>query len=904
MPIAPPRAAGALLRRVLSPEDAEVIAGDLEEMFTARILGGERHARARRWYWRQVLSIVRARVFDAPVLPARHSASRPTIQSALQDLLYAVRSLRKQPGYTVTATLLLALGIGAAVAVLSLTYAVLFKPLPYRDPARLMMVHMLAPMPDSAVARPTFWSYPKYRAFREAQQLFESTAAFGSAVWNVTGTDAPEQLNGELVEAAYFHVLGVSPHVGRVFDDRETMSPSSSTLALMSHGMWTRRFGANPDIIGRTLGLNGTPHTIVGVLPPGFRGLTGQADVWVPITTVPAADLGNPWDHSYYVVARRHSSVTAEQVQATMPQIAKQVDALFADRSTTGKRWSATAAPLDEERAAGLIRRSMVVLLAAVAVVLLIVCINLANLTLVRGLARQREVAIRLALGASRFRIGRQLMTESLLIAVVGALGGLGVASLATVAAGAILPDLRMVLPRDHTAGLTRVGLGLVHLDATVLVMTLVIAVGTATLFGLGPAWRASRRDLTATLKTGAPGAVASGARWFGARNLMAASEMALALVLLTASGLMLKSVILLYQTELGFQPRALMTFRVGLLPPRYDSERATRFLDQLVSELRARGETATAAFGSCAPVSGGCNRTIATFPGQPPAAGPKPSVGVLWVSPGYFETLGVSLLRGRTFADTDRAGQPRVVVINDTAARTLWNGADPIGKRIAIGQGGFGDGAEVVGVVADVRYASVEQPVGADVYLPLAQSRRALGFLFVRSGGAVQPVVSTVRSEVRTLDADLPLTDIKLMEERVSDATWRTRMGAWILSLFAGMALVLAALGVYGVISQAVAQRTREIGVRMALGADRPHILRMIVGRVCAIALAGLALGVVITLPSMRMLAALLYEVEPADPAVLAGLGLVLLSVTLLAGYLPARRAARVDPIAALRAE
>ncbi|MGB2717743.1 MAG: ADOP family duplicated permease [Vicinamibacterales bacterium] len=905
MPIAaPPRSAQALLQRVLPAEDAEVIAGDLEETFRERVLPCEGIACARRWYWRQVISIVWARMFDASVHPTEQSTSRPTMDSALQDLFYAARSLRKQPGYTAIAILLLALGTGAAVAVLSLTYAVLFKPLPYRDPARLMMVHMLAPMPDADISRPTFWSYPKYRAFHDAQQLFDSTAVFGSAVWNVTGSDAPEQLNGELVEGTYFKVLGVSSQVGRFFDARETESPHSAPLALLSYGVWMRRFGGDPNVIGRTLGLNGIPHTILGVMPLGFRGLTGQADVWVPITTVSADDLGNPWDHSYYVVARRKSSVATEEVQATMPVIGKQVDELFADRSPTGKRWSATAAPLNEERAGGLIRRSILVLLAAVAVVLLIVCINLANLTLVRGLARQRDVAIRLALGASRFRIVRQLMTESLLIAVLGALGGLGVASLATVAAGTVLPDLRMVLPRDHTAGLTRVGLDLIHLDASVLVLTGVVAAGAATLFGLGPAWRASRRDLTTTLKPGSSGSVASSARWFGVRNLMAASEMALALVLLTASGLMLKSVMHLYQTELGFQPRSLMTFRVALLQPRYDSDRATRFLGQLVTQLRAHGETATAAFGSCAPVSGGCNRTSATFPGRPPATGPRLTVGVLWISPGYFETLGISVMRGRTFADTDRAGQPKVVVINETAARTFWNGEDPIGKRIAIGQGGFGDGAEVVGVVADVRYASVEQPVGADVYLPLVQSRRPLGFLFVRNRGAVEPVVSTVMSEVRSLDSDLPLTDIKLMDERVSDATWRTRMGAWLLSLFGAMALVLAALGVYGVISQGVEQRTREIGVRMALGADRSHILRMVVGRVCAIALAGIAIGLVITVPSMRLLSALLYEVKPADPTVLTALALILLSVTLVAGYLPARRAARVDPIATLRAE
>jgi putative ABC transport system permease protein len=899
---APPRLAEALLRRVLSEENGEVIAGDLEETFLEQIVPRDGVAAARRWYWRQVVSVLWAHLFRASSLPAQ--PPRSPMASTIQDVSYAIRALRRQPGYAAIAILLLALGVGAAVAVLSLTYAVLYKPLPYRDPGRLMLAHLTAPGPDSDVPGTIVWSYPKYCAFRDTQQSFESTAVFGSATWNITGSDAPEQLNGELVENTYFNVIGVSPVIGRVFDQRETRNPQSAPLAVLSHSVWTRRFAGDPRVIGRTLGLDGVPYTVVGVMPPGFHGLTGEADVWVPITTLSADDLGNAWDHSYLVVARRKPGVSVDQAQAAMPVIGKKIDALYPDPGPRARPWSASAAPLNDERAGGLIRQSLLVLLAAVAAVLLIVCINLANLTWVRGLARRREVAIRLALGASRFRIIRQLMTESLLVALAGALGGLVVASLATLAAGAVVPDLRMVLPNNYTAGLTRVGLGLLDLDAPVLAMTLAVAVGAAMLFGLGPAWRASRRDLTATIKTGSSGSVPSGGRWFGLRNLMVASEMALALVLLTASGLMVKSVVRLYQTELGFQPRALMTFRIALSRPRYEPERATRFFDQLVRQVSVRDETAVAAFGSCAPVSGGCNKTTATLPGRPSASGAKPTVGVFWVTPQYFHTLGISLKRGRAFTDADRAGQPKVVVINETAARTLWRGEDPIGKRIALGQGGFGDGAEVIGVVADVRYTSVERPVGADVYLPLVQSRRTLGFLFVRSRTAVDSVVSAVTSDVHALDPDVPLTDVKMMETRVADATWRTRVGAWLLSLFAVMALMLAALGIYGVIAQGVAQRTPEIGVRMALGADRSCILRMIVGRVCAIALGGIALGLVITIPAMRLLTALLYGVTPADPAVVASLALVLLAVTLLAGYLPARRAARLDPISSLRTE
>jgi putative ABC transport system permease protein len=595
--------------------------------------------------------------------------------------------------------------------------------------------------------------------------------------------------------------------------------------------------------------------------------------------------------------------VTPDQADAAVRVLGAQIDAQFRPPGGGGA-WSATAVPLNDERVDPLVRRSVLLMLAAVASVLLIVCVNLANLVLARALAREREIGIRLALGASRLRIVRQLMTESAVLAVLGAVGGLVVAYGVISAGAALLPDLRMVL-QGRTAGLTRVGLAMLGLDGTTLLFTITIAMSTAVLFGLVPAYRGSRRDLTSTMKAGSAGAVSAGSGGFGVRNVLIVSEIALALVLLTAGGLMLKSLARLQATALGFRPESVLAIRVVLPLPQYDSVRATQFLVQVVERLSALAPIESVAYGNCPPVSGMCNGTTATFPGRPATPGArKPPVGVYWASPQYFDTLGIPLVRGRVFNAQDRVGQPKVVVINEAAARAFWGQEDPIGKRIGVGQGGFGEGAEVVGIVADVRYRAVETAVSPDVYLPLLQSARSGGFIFVKSRSSAASLVPLLRREVHGLDPDLPLTDIKTMDERLGDATWRPRMMAWVLGVFATLALALAALGIYGVMAQGVQQRTREIGVRLALGAARGDIMRLIIGRVLGIGLAGVAIGVLSAIPSMRLLTALLYQVSPGDPLVFTALSLVLLAVAVLAGYIPARRATRVDPLTTLRAE
>ncbi len=909
-----PRLARALLRWLLPSDDFEAISGDLEESLNAISIAPSAR-RGRLWYWRQVVSILSHRLVAAT---SDLTTGRPKGRMGMgfrDDLSYAVRSLMKARLFAVTTIVMLAVGIGANVAIFSLVNAVLLKPLPFVEPDRLMIVHLLGPDREApGVFRPNIWSYPKYKAFQESQHAFLSMTAFGAGNWNLTGTDSPERLNGEFVESSYFDVLGISPVAGRAFAPDEMQAPGSAPLAMLGYGLWSRRFGRDPAVVGRPVSLNGIPHTVVGVLPRGFRGLTGSSDVWVPITTLAAEDLGNPFDHSYTVVARLKPGVSPTQADAEARVLGTLVDTRFHDRQLTG--WGAMAMPLDDQRVDPIVRRSVLLLLTAVGSVLLIVCLNLANLTLFKALARQREVAIRLALGASRFRIVRQQMTESGLLGLSGSLAGLAVASLVLRIGGSLMPDLRMVLSgaasgparatAGQTAGLTRIALDYVGFDTSTLVFALLTATATTILFGLGPAWSGSRRDLTTAMKAWSSGSTPPGSGWLGRRNLLVVAEIALALVLLTAAGLMLTSVSRLQAATLGFNPDSVLTFRVPLAAPRYDSRRAAQMLERLTTALSQRDGVSAATYGSCAPLSGGCNRTTLRRPDRTPLPpGVENPVGVLWALPEYFDTLGIRVLRGRVFTDRDRVGQPKVVVISEAAARSYWPGEEAIGKRVAIGQGGFGgEGAEIVGIVQDVRYGSVETSVMPDVYLPLLQSMRSGGFIFVKSRLPEATLMPIVRQEVSALDRDVPLIDIKMMDERFGDATWRTRISAWLLAAFAALALALSALGLYGVMSQGVEHRRRELGVRMALGAQRGDILRLIIGRVMCLAIAGIGVGVLIAFPAMRLLTALLYQVKPGDPMVFSTLSIILLAVALLAGYMPARRATRVDPLTTLRAE
>jgi putative ABC transport system permease protein len=813
-----------------------------------------------------------------------------------KDLRYGVRHLRRNPGFGSMAILTLALGIGANLAIFAVINAVLIRPLPFRNPGELMLLDLRPPGRDGPGG---LWSYPKYEVVRDRQQVFSATALVAERDWSLTKAGDPERLRGEVVEAPYFGLLGIDASLGRVFtpaDDRVDAAP----VAIVSHGLWQRRFGSAPDVLGRVVSLDGEQLTVIGVMPSEFRGLLGQAEIWRPLKQIAGSDLTEPFSHSYYLLARRRAGVSIDEANAGVRDLGVRIDAAFpvtdAVRST-----GVLAVPVSDVRINPLLRRAALVLLGAVGVVLLIACVNLANLTLVRGLARQREVAIRRSLGASRLRIFRQFFTESLFLSIAGAGAGgfVAVASIRFVSSS--MPDLSSLL-RGQAGGLIRVGASMLGVDATVVFVAVGLAVVTALLFGLVPAWQAARSDLASMIKSSIGGSHSTGVRGLAFRNALLVGEVALALVMLVAAGLMMKSLMRLSQTDLGFGSSHVLTLRLELPDESYPPERSLPFVDQFLARLKARSGVDGAAFGHCAPITGRCNGTRAFFPDRPGSN--TPIVGVTWVSPDFFDTLSIRLVRGRSFAAHDRQGQPKVVVINETAATQFWPNEDPIGKRIGVGQGGFRDGAEVIGVAADVRYRAVETPPGPDVYLPVLQSPRPGGLIFVRSQLPTSALVPMIRQELASLDRDLPLSDIKTMDERYGEATWRTWTIGVLLSIFAGLALVLALVGVFAVLAQSVAQRTREIGVRMALGAAPQDIQRLVLGRAMAVAAAGVAIGLGAAWFASRLLRTLLYEVEPNDPAVLSTLALLLFVVTIVASYMPARRAAHVDPLETIRAE
>lgn len=846
------------------------------------------------------------------------------------DIGYAIRGLLRTPGFTVIAVLTLALGIGGSTAIFTLVQGLLLKPLPFKDPGALMLVHVSNP--DALVSRGSSrempWSYAKYRQlFVASQQSFEESALFQGVGWNLTSNGGdPESLRGESIDSHYLSVLGITPQLGRGITQEEDRAPGAAApTVLISHALWERRFGGDPGVIGRSIGLNATPHTVVGVLPAGFRGLSGEAQVFVPIMARPGSGsaagsgsgagarptanrwLEDPWIHAFYVIARRKAGVSIAEAQREVATIGTRLDAAFPPPPFVGLKggFGAYAVPLEDSRTDPLMRRAVLVLFGAVGAVLLIGCVNLANLMLTRALTRQREVAIRLAIGATRGRVVRQFLTESLIVAMTGAGLGLLVSAGAMKLAALLLPEANIILPRGNFA-VTRIGLGMIGVDGGTMGFALALGVMTALLFGVIPAWQASRADVAHTIKSGA-GTGAGGTSFVRpARlgNLLIIAETSMALVLLVCAGLMVTSVRNLQQTRLGFAPDGLILSWLSLPAARYDGPHVLQFVTRLLDDLRAQPGVQAASFGTCAPVSGGCSSTLAIRLDRPLEQGTAPMVGVMPASIEYFETLGIPLIKGRTFNDRDRLGLPRVVVINETAARRLWPGEDPIGKRVRLTDIYDGDGAEVIGVVADVRYRPVEAAITPDFYLSYLQAPLPNGFMFIRTRGDIAATSASIASVLRKLDPDLPVVNVKTMGNRFGEATWRTRLGAELLSLFAALAVLLAAIGLYGVIAQSVEQRTREIGVRMALGADRGDIFRLVLGRALAVGAIGIVMGVVLSMLSTPFLDALLYQVHPRDLRTMGVLATALLAVTLLASYVPARRATRVDPLASVRAE
>jgi putative ABC transport system permease protein len=819
----------------------------------------------------------------------------------VQDIRYAARGLIHRPGFMAIAVLTLAIGMGATTAIFSAVYALMLRPLPFADPDRLMTVSLSTPPGELNPLgnRDMVWSYPKYIVFRDAQRAFADLSLYARSEFNVTGGEA-ERVIGEVVGARYLPTLGISVAKGRNFNAEEDAHPGAARVAIIGDALWQRRFNADPATIGRPIDIDGSPYEIVGVAAPEFRGLTGQAEIFVPITTRSAADLAEAQSHEFQLVARRKPNVTESQATTEVTQLGKRVDAAYPGGDSQ-RHWGAGAVALDATRVAVPVRRLLLVLFGGVAFVLLIACVNLASLLLGRAAARRREIAIRLAIGASRGRLVRLLLAESVLLSLLGGATSVLVAWWGARALNAFNPVESL---GSRLQGLGVIGHSSIAVDTPALLFTLCTALLVGVVFGLIPAVQATRPSLTGGLKEGGTASRgADGSRGTVSRKLLVVVEVALALVLLVGSGLMLRSLARLLAVDSGIDARQVLTLRLTVPYEGAQRDSLPGFAAQLVDRLHALPGVTDVALADCPPLSGGCNGTGLSFLDRP--KGPKgsdPSVGVHWVSPGWYAALRVPLVRGRLFTDADRVGGEKVVVVNETAARRFWPNESPIGKRVAIWQGGFNDGATVIGVVGDVRFNTIDTPAKPDVYLSYYQSPRTRLMVYLRASGDPSSLTAPARRIIGALAPMYPVYDVQLMSSRVAAATARPRFSAVLLTLFAGVALALAVIGIYGVMSFAVVQRTHEIGIRMALGAGRSDVLRLIVRQGMALALWGTVVGVVAALGLTRTLESLLYDVRPSDPATFATIVLLLLVTALVASWIPARRATRVQPTDALK--
>ncbi|HEX8944225.1 MAG TPA: ABC transporter permease [Gemmatimonadaceae bacterium] len=821
------------------------------------------------------------------------------VESVWQDVRYAARGLARRPAFTVVAVATLAIGVGGTTAIFSAVDALLLRPLPYPHPDELMKVSLVTPpRPSSPPIDDMVWSYPKFRVFRDAQRVFRDLALYVSSQVTITSGDI-DRVPIEYVGATYLRTLGVTPMRGRDFDLANDAPATARREAIITYSLWQHRFDADPAIVGRTMDVDRVPYTIIGVAPQDFRGLSGQAQFFLPITTLPTEELEQAQSHSYWLVARLARGETREQAEAATRALGTRVSDALPDPFNKAK-WGAKASPLDGARLAPSIRRSLLVLFGAVALVLLIACVNVANLLLGRASTRRREIAVRVAIGAGRRRLVRLLVTESVLLALVGAVASVLVAWLGVRALGLIDPATTLRMHRDSGVGV--IAFSSITLDWRALAFALGVSLAVGLLFGLVPALGSTHASLDDALRgDGRSGGVAGAS--LGRRGLVVA-EVTLALVLLAGSGLMLRSLTKLLGTDPGFDARNVITFRVAFAPGEVIRDSMPGFYTELLDRVRAVPGVSDVAINSCAPLSGGCNLTTLELLDRPAEPNPmrRPLVGVHWASPSWFETMGVRLERGRLFTAADRIGAQKVTVVNDVAAARFWPGADPLGKMASIGQGGM-DSAIVVGVVRGVRQNPDSMP-RPEVYVPYAQSPRAGMIVFVRSARDAATLGPELRRAVHDAAPRLPLYDMQTMDARAAGATAQARFRALLLGLFAATALVLAIVGIYGVMSLSVTSRWRELGIRAALGADRSRMLRLIVGEGLSLVAAGTAIGLVGALAATRVLSAFLFGVSPSDPVTYGLVTVVLAAAAVLASWIPARRASRVDPVVALRAD
>ena len=823
------------------------------------------------------------------------------MENLLADLRHSVRVLRKAPGFLLVAVAALALGIGANTAIFSVVNVVLLKPLPYPEPDRIMRIAR-----QFKEGRGDSTSIPKFMAWRKSQ-AFDAMAIydFVGPGLNLGGGDRPEQIKGVHVSAGYFRVFGISPAFGRTFTEQEDL-PNGPKTAVLTHRLWKNRFGSDARLIGRAVKLSGESYTVVGVLPAGFEP-DPPADVFIPLQADPnSVNQG----HFLLCAGRLKPGVTIQAAQAQMKVVGEQFRAAYP--KVMDKNESVTVVPL-HDAVVGDVRLALLVLVGAVSFVLLIACANVANLLLARATSRHKEIAIRTAIGASRFRVVRQLLTESVLLALAGAvagflLGAWGVKVLLAFSPG----NIPLISDTEHSAAFVSA------LDWRVLLFTFGMALLTGILFGLFPALHVSRMDVNASLKE-TSGRSGTGMHQNRARGALVVSEMALALILLVGAALMVRTFVGLRNVQPGFDPHNVLTLQTSMTGGRYSS---TAQMENLIRQatLRIEGLPGVSAAASAVmlPIEGGIDLPF-IIEGQPPANGDRFNGDEQWrsVSPRYFNVFKIPLIRGRVFDDRDTSKSARVVVINEAMAKKYFSKGDAVGKIITIGKGIGPEFEEpprqIIGVVGSVRETGLSAAGQSVMYVPAGQVQDKLTQLAnsviplswaVRTSVDPLALSTAIQHEFLAVDGQLPVSKIRTMEQVISDSTARQNFNMLLLSIFAALALVLAAIGIYGLMSYTVEQRTQEIGIRMALGAGRGDMLRLVITQGMRLTGIGVALGLAAAYGLTRLLASLLFGVKANDPLTFAAVAGILAAVAFLASYIPARRATNVDPIIALRYE
>lgn len=801
------------------------------------------------------------------------------------DLRYAFRILSKQPGVTVVALLALALGIGANAAIFSVVKVVLLAPLPYRDAERLVMVWETSTSKDYEIAPVSPADFVDWKA---QNRVFESMAGSRDATYSLTGIGEPESIPAYRFSAEFFGVTGVKPLLGRTFLPEEDHR-GADRVVVLSHRLWVRRFGADPGVLSSTITLNGGPYIVIGVMPPEFRH-PQHAEMWTPLALDPRL-LENRRLKLLRIMARLRPGVSLEQAQAEMELIVERLAEQYPD---TNRGNGVKVVSLRDEYA-GDMRPVLLVLMASVGFVLLIACANVANLLLARAAGRQREIAIRTALGAGRPRLIRQLLTESLLLGMLGGLGGLLLAFWGT--------RLLLALFPNNIANLSIPLVEQIPVDWTVVGFTFCISLATSVVFGLAPALQGSRPFLTETLKDTGPG-VTAGRKGKRLRAALIIAEAALTLVLSVGACLALKSLLVLRQGELGINTENLLTLQLLLPQYKYDSpEKRRAFVRDVIGGIRSLPGVTTVGATNFLPLTGFLGVIRFTEEGQPlPRPGDEPLADNRVATEDYFGAMGIKALKGRVFDSRDHENGRPVLVINETLARRNWPNEDPVGKRLNLGNSAEPDWWEVVGVVSDVKSFGLEEETHADVYRPYWQVPFPLIAFTIRAATEPEALMTAVRDEVWAVDKDQPIFKMISMERLASESLALRRVSTILLGSFAGLALVLAAIGMYGVTSYTVQQQTREMGLRMALGASRRDVVRLVLRRGLANAIVGVAIGLAGAALLTGLLSAILYGVAATDPVSFIGAAAALIGVALPANYIPAMRAARMDPVSALR--